>query len=79
MVNGLDVGIVRVGTSWTRKTINVSRERLRTGINKLEIVWPELSPEGDAATRYISERLKRGIPTNLEPVFGEIQTLVARS
>lgn len=79
MVNGQKVGSMRVGTRWARMAINVSKERLGTGINRLTIVWPELSPDGDAATQYISERLKRGIPTNLEPVFGEIQSLVARS
>jgi hypothetical protein len=78
-VNGQNVATVRVGTGWTRKALNAGKERMRPGINKLEIVWPELSPEGDAATRYISKRLRQGIPTNLEPLFGEIQSLVARS
>ncbi|HKO98447.1 MAG TPA: hypothetical protein VJU86_15730 [Pyrinomonadaceae bacterium] len=78
-VNGKNVGRLQAGRSWIRMELKLGRECLRTGINKLTIVWPELSADGDAATRNISERLRRGIPANLEPVFGEIQSLVARS
>jgi hypothetical protein len=78
-VNGHHLGTFPIGLRWTCRALNIVRESLRTGTNKLTIHWPDLSPEGDAATRQIRERLEHGVPVNLPPVFGELHSLVARS
>ncbi len=78
-VNGHLVGTARIGKSWRCETLSVGRERLRVGINKLTLRWPDLSHEGDTATKQIRERLEHAVPTNLEPVFGELQSLFARA
>jgi hypothetical protein len=78
-VNGQGVGVVQVGTTWRCNTLNLGREKLRAGANRVTIGWPDVSLDGDRATTHIGDRLKRGVPTNLEPVFGEIQSLVVRS
>ncbi len=78
-VNGHSVGTAHIGKSWGCNTLVVGREKLRAGINKLTIRWPDLSDEGDTAARQIQERLKHAVPTALEPVFGELQSLFARA
>ena len=78
-LNGHEVGTVQVRKSWSCKTLNVRREKLKIGVNRLTIGWPDLSLEGDTATSHIHHRLERAVPTNLEPVFGELQSLLARS
>jgi hypothetical protein len=77
-VNRHHVGTFPIGSLWTCHALKVARESLRTGTNKLTIHWPDLSPEGDAATRQIRERLEHDVPTTLHPVFGELHSLVAR-
>jgi hypothetical protein len=59
--------------------LNVGRESLRIGANKVSIHWPRLGANGDAVMNQIRERLEQGVPANLHPVFGELQSLVARS
>ena len=76
-LNGYLIGIARLRKSWGSVALNVGREKLKAGINRLSIHWPKLSDEGDAATNQIRERLEQGVPTNLEPVFGELQSLFA--
>jgi hypothetical protein len=76
-VNGHRVGTFPVEDRWTCHAVNVGRESLQIGTNKLTIHWPELSPVGDAATSRIKERLEQGVPANLLPVFGELHSLVA--
>lgn len=78
-VNGHHVATLPIGHRWACHALNVAREGLRIGANKLTIHWPRLGPDGDAATRQIGERLGQGVPANLHPVFGELQSLVARS
>jgi hypothetical protein len=73
------VGTFPIGQRWTCRALSVARESLKNGTNRLTIHWPELSPEGDTATKQILERLDHGIPANLQPVFGELHSLVARS
>jgi hypothetical protein len=75
-LNDYLIGTARLRKSWNRVALNVGREKLKAGINRLSIHWPELN-EGDAATKQIRERLEQGVPTNLEPVFGELQSLFA--
>ncbi|MGH7387887.1 MAG: hypothetical protein ACREM3_00275 [Candidatus Rokuibacteriota bacterium] len=77
-VNGVRAGMVRAGSRWQRAVIGVRRELLEAGINRISIRWPRLPPEGDAATRAILERLERGIPTDLHPVFGEAASLLVQ-
>ena len=78
-VNRHHVGSFPIGRRWTVQALSVSRRLLTTGINQLTIQWPDLSPEGDTATRQIRERLEHSVTTNLQPVFGELHSLVARS
>lgn len=78
-VNGHLTATLPVAHSWRCHAFNVARESLRIGTNKLTVQWPNLSADGDAATRQIRERLEQGVPANLHPVFGELQSLVARS
>jgi len=77
-VNGVRAGMLRAGSHWRRTAIGVKHERLQAGINKVSIRWPGMPPEGDAATRAILERLERGIPADLHPVFGEVASLLVR-
>jgi hypothetical protein len=77
-VNGHHAGTFRIGHRWNCQALTVAPGSLRTGINKLTIHWPDLGPEGDAAKIQILERLEQGVPANLQPVFGELHSLVAR-
>ena len=78
-VNGHHAGTLRIGHGWTCHALNVGRESLRIGANKVSIHWPRLGANGDAVMNQIRERLEQGVPANLHPVFGELQSLVARS
>jgi len=77
-LNGRHLGEFPIGQRWTCQTLKVARERLRTGTNEFTIHWPDLSGEGSAAITQIQERLEQGVPPNLHPVFGELDSLVAR-
>jgi hypothetical protein len=76
-VNGHYVGSFWIGHRWNCHELTVARASLRTGTNKVTIHWPNLDTEGDAATAQIRDRLEQGVPTNLQPVFGELYSLVA--
>jgi hypothetical protein len=78
-VNGHHAGTFAIGDRWTSHELKAGQGSLRTGTNKLTIHWPGLTAEGDAATNRIRERLETGVPANLQPVFGELYSLVARS
>jgi hypothetical protein len=77
-VNGHYVGAFKIRHRWNSHALNVARESLRTGLNELTIHWPDLGPEGDAAKIQILERLEQSVPANLQPLFGELHSLVAR-
>jgi hypothetical protein len=76
-VNGHYVGSFWIGHRWNCHALTVARAILRTGTNKVTIQWPDLDSEGDAATAQIRDRLEQGVPSNLQPVFGELYSLVA--
>jgi hypothetical protein len=74
-VDGRDAGELRAGRRWTR-----SRLRLRglsPGLHRLTLRWPDLPPGSDDPFLPVIERLELGLPAELQPVFGEVWSLVA--
>jgi hypothetical protein len=76
-VNGTPVGVAGLTDRWSRAALDVPAGRLRGGFNRVTLRWPALPTDGDAALARILQRLERGIPTDLHPVFGEVFALRA--
>lgn len=76
-LNRAPVGTAMLTHGWTRATLSVPAARLRRGLNRVTLRWPDLPPEGDAALGQILARLEQGVPTDLHPVFGEVFALRA--
>ncbi len=77
-INGVAAGDLACGQDFCSERRRVHAGLLHPGINKLTLRWPAPPPAGDAALRYALERLERGLPADLHPVFGEVFSLIAR-
>ncbi len=77
-VNGIAFGSTALGRRWTSSTVRVPGEVVRPGLNRLDVAWPELPPVGDAALADVVDRLGRGLPADLHPVFGELWSVRVR-
>jgi hypothetical protein len=77
LVNGAEVARFEVGPRWTRRRLEVGRDALRRGLNRIELAWPPLPPAGDAALAAARRRLETGLEASLHPVFGEVASLRA--
>ncbi len=77
-VNDREIGTVNAGERWTRTVLRIERGNLRRGLNRLTLLWPPLSMDGEAALAAAADRLEVGIAADLHPVFGEIFSLRVR-
>ncbi|HEX7902072.1 MAG TPA: hypothetical protein VF950_30205 [Planctomycetota bacterium] len=71
-VNGVLAGTLPSAPRWTRGRFRVST---RPGLNRIELRWPPLAPDGDAALRLVADRYLLGLWADLFPVFGELASL----
>ncbi|HEY0556297.1 MAG TPA: hypothetical protein VGG20_18740 [Thermoanaerobaculia bacterium] len=78
-VNGSDVGFAEGSERWTRAAIRVERQSLRRGLNRLALRWPMPATDGAAALAVVADRLEIGVAADLQPVFGEMFSMIARS
>ncbi len=78
-VNGEEVGIVEGGERWTCGVIRIGRGRLRRGLNRLALRSPMPATDGAAALAVVADRLEIGVAADLQPVFGEVFSMMARS
>ena len=77
-INGAAVHAAAPKATWTGIAIRLEPSRLRRGINKLALTWPDLAAIGDTALGQAVKRLEMGLPAQLFPVFGEVFSLKAR-
>jgi hypothetical protein len=78
-VGGEAAARFEVSERWTREGLTIPLHRMRPGLNRLTLRWPEPPPDGEAARRRAVERLEVGIAADLHPVFGELFALRARA
>lgn len=78
-VNGQEAGTIEATERWRRGTTLLPRRRLRPGLNRLTLHWPMPTTDGKAALQAALERLERGLPADLFPVFGEVFSLLLRT
>lgn len=71
-VNGQDVGTLEAAERWRRTVLLIPRSSLKPGLNRLTLHWPIPETDGTAALQAAIERLERGLPADLFPVFGEV-------
>jgi len=76
LVDGRPAGHLRVGERWTRSRLLLPAGLLGSGLHRLTLRWPELPPIGDEPLLPAIERLERGLPADLHPVFGEVWSLL---
>ncbi len=75
-VNGQVVASCAAGPRWTTVLLQLEPARLRAGLNRLSLRWPELPPVGTQALAGAISRLEKGLPAEIHPVFGEVFSLV---
>jgi len=78
-INDRQVGVIEAVEPWTRKTLQINRENLRRGLNRLTLRWPLPRTDGAATLREAADRLELGIAADLHPVFGEVFSLRVRT
>ncbi len=76
-VNGAGVGELALAGRWTSGAVTAPRARLRRGLNRVTLRWPELPPAGERPLEAAIRRLEEGLEADLHPVFGEVWSLVA--
>ncbi len=72
IVNGKRLGRLPIGRAWSSASRRVPAAAVRPGLNRLDVWWPELPPVGDEQLAGVVDRLERGLPADLHPVFGEL-------
>lgn len=72
IVNGARIGTLPSSPRWTRAELRVS---WKAGWNRVELLWPALAADGDAALALARERCLLGLWADLFPVFGELASL----
>ncbi len=77
-VNGRPAGTLPVGHRWATGTVRLPAAGIRSGVNRLELAWPELPPVGSRQLDAAIERLERGLPADLHPQFGELWSVQVR-
>ena len=77
-VNGEEVGTVDGDERWTRTTLQIRRQSLRRGLNRLSLRWPMPATDGAVALAAVADRLEIGVAADLHPVFGEMFSMIAR-
>jgi hypothetical protein len=78
-VNGEQAAGLPLSQAWSRHAVVIPAARLRRGVNRIALRWPELPAEGDAALAAIRRRLDERLAVELHPVFGELTRLRART
>ena len=77
-LNGNELCSVVLCERWTRHTVRIDRRLLRRGVNRLTLVWPPVTTDGDRALARVARRWTEGLPADLHPTFGELLSLIAR-
>ncbi len=77
-VNGQACGSWRVGGTWQKVRVELSRNVCRRGLNRLTLHWPLPVAGGERALAAAVERLAQGLEADLHPVFGEVFSCRAR-
>ena len=78
-LNSDPLGSVEVSERWSRHVLWVDRKKLRYGVNRLTLVWPPISVNGDRGVERVERRWREGLPADVHPTFGEVDLLVARA
>ncbi|HUF38157.1 MAG TPA: hypothetical protein VMN57_06520 [Anaerolineales bacterium] len=74
-INGIELKPMVLGQDWRAVERELSVSAIKPGINRLRLVWPPPTVDGDAALRAAADRLLAGMDTDLFPVFGELYSL----
>ena len=48
------------------------------GLNRVSLIWPSLTRDGDVALGEVIERLEKGVAGQIHPIFGEVFSIKAR-
>jgi hypothetical protein len=70
---------VELEERWSKHAITIERRRLRHGINRLCLIWPAVSADGDRALARVAHRWRNNLPEDMHPTFGELLALTART
>ncbi|MEA2695711.1 MAG: hypothetical protein QOJ16_5098 [Acidobacteriota bacterium] len=76
-VNARPAGKIDLAERWSRHTLRIGRDSLRSGLNRITLRWPPSPPWGEEALAAARRRLEAGIEADLHPVFGEVFSLLA--
>jgi hypothetical protein len=76
-VNGRLSGKIDLAERFSRHTLRIGRDVLRSGLNRVTLRWPPPPPWGEEALAAARRRLEAGIEADLHPVFGEVFSLLA--
>jgi hypothetical protein len=78
-VNGVCVEILELHPTWHNSPVVVPGLALREGVNVVEIEWPLVDLAWESELERGVRRMERGECPDVLPVFGEVQTFIART
>lgn len=78
-VNGVPVGAAPVTNRWKSEAFVVPETCLKTGVNEIAVTWPAPDWDHDRWIDEIAGLFEANVAAEISPVFGHIQSFLARA
>jgi hypothetical protein len=75
-INNNQIGSIPITRKWTRHHIDIPKNLIIPGFNRLSLEWPKLTQSEDLEIKNLTTRYSLGLKVNMFPVFGEVFSLV---